>query len=61
MNRHTCYCYGCGANIKEQAQTIKDHKRRVAELELQNEVLHSMLGKAKAWRDKVDTRYLITL
>jgi hypothetical protein len=53
MNRHTCYCYGCGANIKDQAQTIK--------LELQNEVLHSMLGSAKARRDKVDTRYLITL
>ena len=61
MNRHTCYCRVCGANIKEQAQTIKDHKRRVAELELQNEVLHSMLGKAKAWHDSVDTRYLITL
>jgi hypothetical protein len=61
MNRHTCYCYGCGANIKEQAQTIKDHKRRVAELELQNEVLNSMLRKVKAWRDEGHTRFLITL
>ena len=58
MNRHTCYCRVCGANIKEQAQTIKDHKRRVVELELQNEVLHSMLSVVEPG---VDTRYLITL
>lgn len=58
MNRHTCYCRVCGANIKEQAQTIKDHKRRVVELELQNEVLHSMLSVVEP---SVDTRYLITL
>ena len=58
MNRHTCYCRVCGANIKEQAQTIKDHKRRVAELELQNKVLHSMLSVVEP---SVDTRYLITL
>ena len=47
MNRHTCYCRVCGANIKEQAQTIKDHKRRVVELELQNEVLHNALSYSK--------------
>jgi|TARA_B110000977_G_scaffold195067_1_gene272832 hypothetical protein len=42
MNRHTCYCYGCGENIKEAAKRIKALEQRVIDLELQNKILHKI-------------------